>query len=114
MATVWHYFNPDPYDDPVVLPSRSVFEKAVKLLLPDLSNADPRFDEIVNWAQRDYTRNGKRLALLARVDGACTSSLSKVSNFLRKLDLDPGRREVIVNGYHVMYTHDYKNPPVRV
>lgn len=114
MATVWHYFNPDQDNGPVVLPSRSVFEKAVKLLLPNLTKTDPRFDEVIEWAQRDYARNGKRLALLARVDGACTSSLSKVSNFLRKLDLDPGRREVIVNGYHVMYTHDYKNPPVLV
>lgn len=105
---VWHYFNDSPEEEQFVMPELEVFEKAVELLLPDLSKKDPRFSKIVEWAQKDYAQNRKRIAVLLNMDWATTSSISLVSNFLKSMGLDSGSKEVIVSNGVVQYSPDYR------
>lgn len=112
---VWHYFNDSPDEGLYVMPEQEVFEKAVELLLPDLSKKDLRFDKIIAWAKEDYAQNHTAITLLMRMDWATSSSFSLVSSFLKEMDLDSGNREVIVSKGVIHYSPDYlKMAPVPV
>ena len=97
--------------DYFVYPKEEVFEKAVQLLLPDLSKDDPRFAKIIEYAEMEYRHCRKGVVTLMRIDGAITRSLAKTSRFFKKLDLDPGKAEVIVSQNMIFYTADYKMAP---
>ena len=110
---MYHYYNVDEGTN-FVMPKDEVFEKAVQLLLPDLVQTDPRFEQVVAFAKKDYRKNGKYVTLLADVEGAESASLEMVSRFLRKLGLNSEKREVIVSGHNVLYSRDYRIAPTPV
>ena len=91
-----------------------MFEKAVKLLFPDLKKTDPRFHQITEYLRMKYFEDFNYLCVLCAIPNARAFSFRNFYSLCEKLQLDPQTREVVLSSGKVFFTEKYWLTPTLV